>query len=198
MTKTAVYSRVVFTVCNVICYHPSMERMEEDVGTNENTVESSEAVDTLQSSLQKVVEHARSKAVLLFGNRLAPVGYALLAYYFWLNIENCLFQENRSISETVLRFFLMVGSGVGGAFLAGSNAFGVITEKFYRKTREHILEFGAIDPLFFQKTMEGWEDEKYYGYCQLQGIFLAAKELNKVEEFRALKREHCKNIIPNF
>lgn len=76
--------------------------------------------------------------------------------------------------------------------------FSLITTKFYIKTKKHIQKFGTIREEFFLKSI--WEESKslFYWYCQLQWIYLAARELGKLDIYNELKTKYTENIIPNF
>jgi len=89
-----------------------------------------------------------------------------------------------------------------GTTLCGLTEVGEGTVKSYINTLEHILKNGEISGEFFIRESRLTKQKKIYvfGYCQLQGIYLAAKEMGPehVERFFELKRRCTQNIVPNF
>jgi len=76
-----------------------------------------------------------------------------------------------------------------GFFLTCITGWGVQTFEFYKRTKKHIQEHNGLDEWFV----------KMYGnnYCNRQGIYMAAKELGYLDDYKKA-REGEKVIIPNF
>lgn len=82
--------------------------------------------------------------------------------------------------------------------------YGKGTNKVYRKTIEHLKWRKKkwlnpeIPKKFFLRSLDGFEDHCAIWYCELQWLYLAAKEYGLEEEFFKMKWELTKNKIPNF
>jgi hypothetical protein len=92
-----------------------------------------------------------------------------------------------------------------GFFLTGTTAAGLTTRKFYRKTMQHINEHGKLDERYINTILsyagtEGFVEcnDQCTGYCQIQGIYLAARDMGQLDVFRECKRKNSKNWVPNF
>ncbi|MBI2672745.1 hypothetical protein HYX19_00645 [Candidatus Woesearchaeota archaeon] len=72
------------------------------------------------------------------------------------------------------------------------------TLRYYNRTSKHIKQFRRLDPGFAKTLIEGTENRKFTGYCQLQGMYLAAKKYGQLDVFYEAKKKYSKNIIPNF
>jgi hypothetical protein len=90
--------------------------------------------------------------------------------------------------------FIEIASGA----LIGYTSFGLRTLEYYIRTSKHIQEHGKLDLRFGERLIKGTENRKFTGYCQIQGLYLAAKKYNQLEAFYELKNSISKNIIPNF
>jgi hypothetical protein len=93
---------------------------------------------------------------------------------------------------------LMYGAAVAiGGVMMGFNTFGSSTYKSYKKTLKHIELCGEIRPDFFIEYLK-YDNGRFIGYCQLQGMYLAARKYGKLESFFQNKRENTTNCVPNF
>jgi hypothetical protein len=86
----------------------------------------------------------------------------------------------------------------GISFSAVGMPFSAKTRKIYETTKRHIRDFGTIDPDYFKVMMGIDLDNWTYGYCQLQGMYLAAKEMGCLDQFHSLKKKYTTNVLPNF
>lgn len=86
---------------------------------------------------------------------------------------------------------------VGGSLGLCLTNWGAGTQSLYEDTLAHIEKHGFIDSLFFKRALLG---DRYdcLGYCELQGMYLAAKELGLEDQFKELRKEYTTNKIPNF
>jgi len=82
--------------------------------------------------------------------------------------------------------------------LVGYTNFGLSTLKYYKRTSAHIKKFGRLDRRFAETLIKGTENRKFTGYCQLQGLYLAAKRYGQLEIFYAAKSAVSNNVLPNF
>ncbi|MGV8086088.1 MAG: hypothetical protein ACP5N1_00520 [Candidatus Woesearchaeota archaeon] len=82
--------------------------------------------------------------------------------------------------------------------LIGYTSYGLKTLKYYNRTSNHIKNFGTLDLTFAKTLIKGTENKKFTGYCQLQGLYLAAKKYDQLETFYEAKKTVSNNILPNF
>lgn len=75
---------------------------------------------------------------------------------------------------------------------------GRATKIYYDRTKNHIKKFGVLDERFFRKLMEWYPGWKFKWYCELQWIYLAARNSGKLNEFRELRKKYGSNVVvPN-
>ena len=65
---------------------------------------------------------------------------------------------------------------------------GTTTAKIHKRTCNHIQKFWRIDESFFIKVIWSDSGDTIIWYCQLQGMYLAAKKYKKEGEFFMLKK----------
>jgi len=135
-------------------------------------------------------EKIRGIETLLIGNRVTAIGSALLA---------------GGIGATALEGFEAAGITTGLAIAAGGvmvsyTGLGHNIKKIYDRTSAHIKRFGKIDKRYFNKTLGSDRYSNLAGYCQLQAMYLACRDISPeiLPEFYQLKSEQTKNIVPNF
>tara|TARA_Y100000310_G_C20560822_1_gene752981 strand:- start:70 stop:480 length:411 start_codon:yes stop_codon:yes gene_type:complete len=75
---------------------------------------------------------------------------------------------------------------------------GLTTPKFYNRTRDHIKKFDKLDPRFVKEMIKETENREFVGYCQLQGMYLAARNYGQLDVFKDVKKEISNCRIPNF
>lgn len=132
----------------------------------------------------------------LLGNRVTALGCALLTSSA-ASLE--LVDKFRPVDNN---FYINYGPEMGLAFLGTvlltHTEFGSKTVKLYDKTAKHIKKFDRIDKRFFDKIIpvnditNNWD-----GYCQMQGVYLAARDYGKLDEFKEMRKKSS-NVIPNF
>ena len=139
-------------------------------------------------SLKDITDKAYHR---LFGNRVTILGASIAVLPYCVDIQN----------DTLLQTLIMVSSplitGLGGALL-GSTSFGADTYSHYIRAEKHIKKFGELKPKYVQKLIEGSTNRKFFGYCELQGVYLAAKKYGQLDVFNEVKKSHSNNILPNF
>jgi len=84
-----------------------------------------------------------------------------------------------------------------GGLLFGYNLAGVSTVIYFNRTSGHIKRFEKLDERFAKAMIEGTENTGFAGYCQLQGMYMAAKKHGQLDAFYKA-RKWSNNIIPNF
>lgn len=92
---------------------------------------------------------------------------------------------------------LLIPTGLG-LIAFGYTTEGLGTLKYYNRTSKHIKQFGKLDSEFAKTLIEGTGNRKFTGYCQIQGMYLAAKKYGQLGAFYEAKKKYSKNIIPNF
>lgn len=146
-------------------------------------------------SLAEKVEDAY---ISLVGNKVTLLTSSLLAASAYSIADN--FYEhfaNNNFSFLSFLGFGMLGS-ISGMINLGTK-FGAGTLYFYRRTEEHIERYGELKP----RVVELWmkhktENEPEFGYCQQQGIYLAARKHGQLEAFYEAKERVSKVKIPHF
>lgn len=90
-------------------------------------------------------------------------------------------------------------------FSAGLAALGVTklglgTRETYRRSKAHIERHGRLDERFARAVILGARDGENgcYGYCQEQGLYLAARDSGELETFERARREHSTLFVPHF
>ncbi|GAB0174213.1 MAG: hypothetical protein HHAS10_00920 [Candidatus Altimarinota bacterium] len=93
--------------------------------------------------------------------------------------------------ETVIAFTAFLGA----VLVCGG---GRATKLYYDITKKHIKRTGTVDARFLSKVMNGYQGTKLLGYCELQGVYLAARNNGLSSEFKAAKKQSgMKVLIPN-
>ncbi|MBI2667010.1 hypothetical protein HYX13_05345 [Candidatus Woesearchaeota archaeon] len=142
----------------------------------------------------KFSEKAHDWYVALAGNRITLVGGLS-----FLNLLTLVFSGKESSSYSVTYSAVSCLAGVLLSPLIGATLCGSNTIKFYHKTKEHIKQFGALDERFAKKIiMVDNENTDFYGYCQQQGMYLAALHYGQVKSFREFQKKYSNVKIPFF
>jgi hypothetical protein len=76
--------------------------------------------------------------------------------------------------------------------------FGLSTLHYYRRSTKHIQDHEKLDLRFAKTLIKGTENRKFTGYCQLQGLYLAAKKYDQLDIFKEAKSSVSNNVLPNF
>ncbi|MBR9704526.1 hypothetical protein GOV12_03885 [Candidatus Pacearchaeota archaeon] len=100
---------------------------------------------------------------------------------------------NENIPTLLGSLALLCGISIEIGTLAG-----VSTKKYYDKTLKHINLRGELTQEFVTTIINGSDNRWTWGYCQLQGVYLAAKQSGELDTFYKVMKEHSKNLIPNF
>ncbi len=130
--------------------------------------------------LSDIVEQAY---VGLVGNRLnllAKVGLLISAYTF-----------DSSAGQQWWEALMYASAG-----LMGATVFGCSTLEHYVSARDQIRHYGRLDDRYARTLMEK-NKGCFSGYCQIQGLYLAAKKYSQLEVFMRAKKAYSKNVIPN-
>ncbi|MDD5192486.1 MAG: hypothetical protein PHH54_06405 [Candidatus Nanoarchaeia archaeon] len=136
---------------------------------------------TKESKLKKIVEQAY---VLLAGNRLTLMSELMIGSGLFLSGDN---------HPTLKPLLGMIGFPVYFVTVCGLQ-----TLSSYNRTIKHIKKFEKLDERFAKEQMGEYKNNLLMGYCQLQGMYLASKKYNQLDEFYKLKKKISEVIIPNF
>lgn len=103
-----------------------------------------------------------------------------------------------SLDGSPNQFLFPIIFGIG----FGSTGFGLDTYKEFKKTEKAVKEQGYLDKEWFKDRMmylsRYTSKSRFIGYCNLQGMFLAAKKYYVLNEFKSARKEVSDNLIPNF
>lgn len=154
-------------------------------------------------SLNELLNDAK---VAVTGNRVTLASGLLAANFLYAAgsaIAHAIGAWNEPVASALKspEFLYLVASAPFGTLgLRGLDytRFGTSTLKLYRRTKRHIEQFGSLQPKFAKGVIEKTENRAFTGYCQLQGMYLAAKELGQEEAFNEAKRGVSNCLIPNF
>lgn len=115
-------------------------------------------------------------------NRVALLGYSMLASGLVGGIYSVLERDMTSLAVSC-------SSILGGTFILSGTDFGNETYRIYERIKEHIQKNKCLDE----------EVVKLYSkfYCERQGVYMAAKELGHLDEYKNLMKGKKVNI-PNF
>lgn len=133
-------------------------------------------------------ERLEDLEVGLMGNRLSLFGNTFMIG----GLANYIY--GGSIEQQILG---LTGASFGFCF-SGPSFCGISTLRAYRATKKHIELMGRIDDRFVEGLLGVFSNNPIYGYCQLQGAYLAARKYGLGREFREIKKRVSRNKIPNF
>ena len=128
--------------------------------------------------------------IVFLGNRVTLASRILFATIAYSSHEDYFSHPAVEIAEAVGLYSTVM---VEALTLCGYS-----TMHYYNRTMNHINEFGKLDGRYIKQMIKGTENRKFIGYCQIQGMYLAAKKAKQLETFKRVKAEVCNNIIPNF
>jgi len=75
---------------------------------------------------------------------------------------------------------------------------GVTTLRNYKLARKSVRKHSRLDNKLARTLLGNDKEGLFYGHCQLQGMYYAAREAGKLDEFRRIKKDISRNVIPNF
>ncbi|MFA6460816.1 MAG: hypothetical protein WCV90_01000 [Candidatus Woesearchaeota archaeon] len=134
-----------------------------------------------------LIDKVEDAYVFLVGNRIT----AAARMTFLLCTGKLLFQEiDFSIAD-----YLSMGGMVLGASLSD---LGKYTSEHYHRTLQEVQNKGMAGVDFFKESILRGENEKFFGYCNLQGLYLGAKKTRQLANFYQARRDYSKCVIPNF
>jgi len=135
----------------------------------------------------RIKDSLQGLEVLLIGNRVSALGISLC----FGGVVGC------GMIERPPGNLLYISIAMVGTSAAGISRYGVGTYGAYQRTLKHIKKFGRIGHRFFKKYIEKG-DGIALGYCELQGMYLAARKCGQLDSFFENKRKYSNNLVPNF
>lgn len=126
------------------------------------------------SRLSDIVNETK---VFLFGNQFDLLGKiaTIVGAIGYFNADSSWQGFYIGLGAIGLGTTLPLNCGLGGTFRA------------YKRTKEHIRNFGELDENFAKNAM-------FAGYCYGRGVYLAAKEMDKLESFGKAKADYKKEM----
>ena len=129
--------------------------------------------------------------IRFFGNRLTLAG----ALIFLDGLTYC-FLDTINLEDSLYPPMYLINLSFGAQLLAGT-MFGRSTYDYYKRTIEHIVKNdGKFDERYLKVVFK--KSGKVCGYCEEQGMYLAAREKCLVSKFREAQKKYSKNIIHKF
>jgi len=135
---------------------------------------------TFLMSLKEIVDDLY---VALVGNRITALGSALLFAgsaslfdYDWANIP---------------------AMGIGFILIYQTRS-GLDTVREYRRANQVIEENGKLRYGYVKSLCQEDEGDRFYGYCKLQGAYLAARRAGQLRNFELARAKYSSIVIPNF
>ena len=147
-------------------------------------------LEKLVETGQKISDAVHTAYVAVLGNRVTAAAYVSTFNYFCASFSDYL----NSPTYFLLSTFALVGiTPLFGATSCAEN-----TIKLYKRTRQHIRDFGYLDERFVKKVISKSENGSVYGYCEQQGVYLAAIHQGQAEVFRKVQKQYSNIKIPFF
>jgi len=140
--------------------------------------------------LEQITQQAKRANVYLFGNRVVLVGITFLGYGA-LTFSSLPAHELNSVTAGLSFCAFCAGAGI-----VGNARFGCSTIAIYRRSMAHISRYGRLDDRFAKAVINGSENEPLTGYCQQQGLYLAARDTGMLATFREAQKQHSNVSIP--
>jgi len=131
----------------------------------------------------------------LIGNRVTVLGTTLITSGL---ASLCIKAPSHPSFINIIPEFII---GSVGASFVGYTQFGGKMISIYKRTTKHLKRFNKFDERFFTTIVGNDSSCKFTGYCQLQAMYLAARDSGNpenVREFAQLKKQYTRNIVPNF
>lgn len=137
-----------------------------------------------------LAEKVENLYVRLIGNKITAAATLSLLGSTYLSLDG----ENGYLLST---FFGTVNGVAILSLLATKCSAGTL--HFYHRTEQHIEKYGLLKPRVVELWMtEFTENMPELGYCQQQGIYLAARKHGQLDAFYEAKEKISKVRIPHF
>ncbi|TAL53435.1 MAG: hypothetical protein EPN86_04450 [Nanoarchaeota archaeon] len=137
--------------------------------------------------------------VCLIGNRITAFGVLSLGASFVALSSGAEFPLPSDANFLdILKTTAVDSATIAGSFALGYSHLGFGTLELYNRTIGHIREHGKLEERYASTVFTSNSIDRVTGYCQIQGMYLAAAEEGFADEFRRYKEMYSNNIIPNF
>lgn len=103
-----------------------------------------------------------------------------------------------SIEEGVIELAIGISAAFIGGYASLYSKCGTTTQENYVRTLEHINRHGCLDSRYAVQVIEGGENGMFEGYCEQQGLYLAARDTENLNIFRQVCRARSNIILPFF
>jgi len=143
-------------------------------------------------------ERVENAYIALAGNRVtlaSSTAAGISSYGFFSDLSHY-FSGEEPLQLRTLGFLV---SGLASSIFIFSTKCGLGTAAFYRAADRHIKRRGTLKENVVRKWIQNAvEDDSTLGYCQLQGIYLAAKKHGIEDIFFELKEKYSSNTMRNW
>lgn len=137
--------------------------------------------------------------VCLIGNRIMAFGMLSLGASFYALTSGVEFLLPSDASALDILATTAVDSAtIAGSFVLGYTHLGFGTLNLYNRTTAHIREHGGLEERYASTVFTSNSIDRVTGYCQIQGMYLAAAREGFADDFRRYQEMYSNNIIPNF
>lgn len=142
--------------------------------------------ETLKSKLESIELYAMGNRVNLLGRLMTGIGVTD-------TIKGISYGSGMIYGEGEMGLILTSL----GVFLEFVTLGGVTTPNYFKKTEKRIKR-GELTQGRVEKLIRSTENNRFFGYCDVQGIYLAARKHKKLDVFKKAKKNVCNVRIPNF
>ncbi|MFA6460818.1 MAG: hypothetical protein WCV90_01010 [Candidatus Woesearchaeota archaeon] len=136
-------------------------------------------------------DKVESLSVAIIGNRATAIAGTVLLYC----AGKLLFDGSEMSAEEIKMCYWGL---FDGAMYSAITKLGISTWRHYKRTLLEVKEKGSADVQFFKERMVRAEHCRTIGYCQIQGLYLGARQSRQLDNFYQAKRESSRLLIPNF
>lgn len=152
-------------------------------------------VDSVKKTFEKYksCDSLRDKYVKIVGNRIT----FLCRAGFQIGGMGAIIESYHRNPDAGFAYALLALASFAGYAATGKGD--ECTLEHYVRGKKHIKKYGRLRKRYAETMLASKTHGRFYGYCQQQGLYLAAKELGEVEVFRAVDKEvDNRNYLPNF
>jgi hypothetical protein len=139
----------------------------------------------------KLCEKINNVLVGIIGNRVTVLGYSLCATPLVMYHTSTPWEK--TITNMLTGPFL-----AAGYILAMGTMCGWTTYEHYKKAADHIKSTGKLDMRYAETLITRSENRSFVGYCQQQGLYLAARDYGYLDVFEKARKMHSNVKIPHF
>ena len=153
-----------------------------------------EAKAKVYSYTQASAEKINNAIIRMTGNRVTLLGYGLTVGGIGSLLHTI---GTPSLLNIGIGMLSVITFSIGTGFVGITNE-GRETFTHYKRAKEHIDNHGRLEPRYAEKVILGSENHSFIGYCQQQGLYLAARDYGQLEVFERVRKAHSNVKIPHF